>query len=351
MKTILAAMMIVALMIAPVSAERIMEDVEIRGTVATGNMTYNYTSFAGFWYDLDEDLTSETLDVIITGARDATITYQCDPKTQDHENAALGTYDIIGLFAEKYVCYDGETDELVKLLVEEDGSDDHNVAMNELVVMPEMFAVAVTQIDLDGDKCIVVLYKDGVALDTEVCQSGDTYVYEDDEDVMGFSCRVSQVFRGTDTNMVTLDYLWLISDEILEIDTNDDFGEMEVTSTSGGITMESDGTIELSSDSEVDLMNGLYFKVADNSTTLRYYLAKQIALECEECPEEVEVAPCPEPTPCAPCPIVTPETVTVTEYVNVTVPEEPVNESPGMEGIFAIAGLLAISYIALRQKD
>lgn len=351
MKTILAAMMIVALMIAPVSAERIMEDVEIRGTVATGNMTYDYTSFAGFWYDLDKDLTSETLNVtVVAGTRDATITYQCDPKTQTYKNTILGTYDIIGLFAEKYVCYDGETDKLVKLLVKEGGNDDHNVAMNELVVMPEMFAVAVTQIDLDGNKCIVVLYKDGVALDTEVCQSGDTYVYEDDEDVMIFSCRVSQVFRGTDTNMVTLDYLWLISDDILEIDTNDDFGEMEVTSTSGGITMESDGTIELSEDSEVDLMNGLYFKVADSST-LRYYLAKQVVLECEECPEVVEVAPCPESTPCEPCPTVTPEIITVTEYVNVTVSEEPANKAPGFEAVFAISGLLAIAYLVLRQRD
>jgi hypothetical protein len=97
-------------------------------------------------------------------------------------------------------------------------------------------------------------------------------------------------------------------------------------------------------------MNGLYFKVADSST-LRYYLAKQVVLECEECPEVVEVAPCPEPTPCEPCPTVTPEIITVTEYVNVTVPEEPVNESPGMEGIFAIAGLLTIAYLVLRQRD
>lgn len=350
MKKLLAILLIAIMSVSMVGAERITEDVEIRGTVATGTFEYNYTSFAGFWYDLDEDLTSETLNVTITGARDATITYRCDPATQTHENTLLGDYDIIGLFAEKYVCYDGDTDKLVKLLVEEDGTDDHNVAMGELVTMPENFAVAVTQIDLDGDKCIIVLYKDGMSLDTEVCASGDTYIYEDDEDVMIFSCRVSQVFRGTDTNMVTLDYIWLISNDILEIDNNDSFGEMEVTSTSGGITMESDDTIELSEDSEIDLMNGLYFKVAD-SNDLRYYLAKSVVLECEECSEEVEAAPCPEPEPCEPCPEVTPEIITVTEYVNVTTPEEPANESPGMEAVFAIGGLLAIAYLVLRQRN
>jgi len=355
MKTLLAAIMIVALlMLAPAGAERITEDVEIRGSVATGTFEYDYTSFAGFWYDLDKNTTSETLNVTVAaGTRDATVTYQCDPKPQDYKNGDLvGTYDIIGLFANQYVCYDGETDKLVKLLVKEDGADDHNVAMNELVVMPEDFAVAVTQIDLDGNKCIVVLYKDGVALDTEVCQSGNTYIYEDDEDVMIFSCKVSQVFRGTDTNMVTLDYMWLISDDILEIDNNDNFGEMEVTSTSGGITMESDGTIELSEDSEVDLTDELYFKVAD-SDDLRYYLAKKVGLECGDCPEINESVPCPEvsSTPCAPCPTVTPETIEIVKYVNVTVPEEPVNESPGFSGILPLIGLGAVAFLVLRQKE
>ena len=350
MKKLLAILLIAIMSVSMVGAERITEDVEIRGTVATGTFEYDYTSFAGFWYALDENLTSEALNVTMVGPREATIEYTCTPATQDYENPALGDYDIIGLFAEKYVCYDGDTDKLVKLLVEEDGTDDHNVAMNELVTMPENFAVAVTQIDLEGDKCIIVLYKDGMSLDTEVCESGDTYIYEDDEDVMIFSCVVSQVFRGTDTNMVTLDYIWLISDDILEIDNNDAFGEMEVTSTSGGITMESDDTIELSEDSEIDLMNGLYFKVAD-SNDLRYYLAKTVELECDECPDEVEPAPCPEPEPCEPCPEVTPEIITVTEYVNVTVPEEPVTESPGMEAVFAISGLLAIAYLVLRQRD
>ena len=103
-------------------------------------------------------------------------------------------------------------------------------------------------------------------------------------------------------------------------------------------------------------MDGLYFRVAD-SNNLRYYLAKTVELECEDCPEEVEAAPCPDCPDCPepePCPEVTPEIITVTEQVNVTEPvtvdEEP-NESPGMEAVFAIAGLLAIAYLVIRQRD
>jgi S-layer protein (TIGR01567 family) len=353
MKQILAVLMIALLMIAPISAERITEDVEIRGTVAVGDFDYDYASFAGFWYDLKKDLSSETLNVTVSG-RDATVVYQCDPKIQNYKNPALGNYTILGLFASKYVCYDDEdvtlakTDKLVKLLVNEKGSKDHNVAMGELVTMPENFAVAVTQIDLGGDKAIIVLYKDGIALDTEVCTAGDTYTYMDDEDVMIFSCRVSQVFRGTDTNMCTLNYIWLLSDDVLEISTDDSFGEMEVTSTSNGITMKSDGTINLGQDDEVDLMKGLYFKVAD-STSLRYYLAKKVVLECPECPAVVEPAPCPEQEPCEPCPTVTPEIIV--KYVNVTTPAEPVNEAPGFGAILPLMGLLIVAYFVVRQKE
>lgn len=358
LKTI-AILLIATMMLAlpMVSAERITEEVEIRGSVATGTFTYNYTSFAGFWYDLDKDLTSETLNVTVVG-RDATIVYQCDPKLQAYKNPALNNYTILGLFAEKYVCYDEEdvklakTDKLVKLLVKEDGSDDHNIAMGELVIMPENFAVAVIQIDLNGDKCVIVFYKDGIALDTEVCTAGDTYIYTDDEDVMIFSCVVDQVFRGTDTNMCTLNYMWLISDNVLEIGTSDSFGEMEVTSTSNGIIMKSDDTINLGQDDEVDIMDGLYFKVADSST-LRYYLAKMVVLECEECPTcpELNNTTCPPCPTRPPCPEVTPEVITVTEYVNVTVPADPVNESPGFGAILPLVGLLGIAYLILRQRD
>lgn len=351
MKKIVAILLIALMSVSVIGAERITEEVEIRGTVVTGNFDYDYSSFAGFWYDIDKDLTSEMLNVTVSG-RDATVTYQCDPKIQAHENILLGDYTIIGLFADKYVCYDNNTDELVKLLIEEDGSDDHNVEMGELITLPENFAVAITQIDLNGDKAVLVLYKDGIALDTEVCASGDTYIYEDDNDVMIFSCVLDQVFRGTDTNMCTLNYMWLISDDVLEIDTNDSFGEMEVTSTSNGITMKSDGTIGLTQDDEVVLMGDLYFKVAD-SATLRYYLAKTVVLECEECPAVIEPAPCPDCPEPEPCPEVTPEVIVNETVVYVDAPVEPVEDKtlPGMEAVFAIAGLLMVAYVIMKQKD
>ena len=334
----------------------ITQDVEIRGSVADGSIKYDYANFGAFWYDLDLNQSSETMNVTVTNPRtikEGDLVYRCEPQMISYENPVLNTtyggYDIIGFMAEKYMCYDGRTDQLVKLLIEWDGSDDKVLSMDDPMEFPEGYRLVAQEIDLAGDKCVLALFKDSKRIDTEIVEGGNTYMYEDDDDVLVFSVEVDSVFRGTVSNLVVIKYAFLRSEHILDIDGGDNFGIMEVTSTSGGITMENDGTITLDADSEIDIMDGLYFKVADNDTTLRYYLAKTVSLVCPDCPDCPEIEPCP---PCneTPCPEVTPEVII--EYVNVTVPaaEETGRNTPGFEAVFAIAGLLAIAYLVLRQK-
>ena len=119
------------------------------------------------------------------------------------------------------------------------------------------------------------------------------------------------------------------------------------------IVLENDETVTLDTDSEVEIMDGLYFKVADDDKELRYYLAKTISLTCPDCPGCPEcpvVDPCPPCNETGPCPEVTPEVII--EYVNVSVPAEeaPKKDAPGFEAVFAIAGLLAVAYLVLRQR-
>ena len=349
MKQYILAIIIVALMLAPASAERISQDVEIRGSVATGDIVYGYSDFAGFWYDIDTNQSSETLTIDVTG-RTADITYLCEPITQAYENPVLGNYTIIGWQAEKYVVYDGKCDKLVKLLIEWDENDDKTVGVGELLELPENYTLAVREIDLDGGKCYITLYKDGVSLDSEVVADGATYKYFDDEDVLVCSVKVAQVFRGTESNLVIVEYLYLQSEDILDLDVGDNFGALEVTSTSGKIKLENDDPVELDQDSEIELTDNLYFKVAD-SGILRYYLAKEVRLVC---PESEDIYVVEYINVSEPCPEVTPEIITVTEYVNVSTPAEPAEPKailPGMEAIFAIAGLLGIAYLILRQRD
>ena len=255
--------------------------------------------------------------------------------------------------AEKYICYDGRTDQLAKLLIEWGSSKDAILAMDDPMELPEGYMLAAPEIDLQGDKVWLKLYKDGECIDDSVILGGDTYVYEDEDDVLQFGVTIDSVFRGTESNLVVVKSVFMRSDTILDIDGGDSFGVMEVKGTSGVIRLENDETITLDEDSEVEIMDGLYFKVAD-STTLRYYLAKKVSLvcpECPECPELVESAPCPDcpdPEPCPECPeCPTPEPATTEPNDN----SGGKNTTPGFEAVFAIAGLLVvIGYLVLRRK-
>lgn len=362
-KVLMVALVAIMMITSPIAGEVITEDIEIRGEVSTDDILYNYANFAGFWYDLKKNQTSETMNIITSGTDGRTIAkgdlvYQCTPKMIKYKspelNRTLGKYKIVGFMAEKYIGYDNKTNKLVKLLIEWGGSKDKILTMNDPLEFPEGYALYVQQIDLEGGKCILGLYKDGDLIDTEVVVEGEAYKYFDDDDVLVFSAFVDTVFRGTDSNIVTIKYIFLRSEDILDVKNGDTLGAMKVTSTSGGITLENDETITLDSDSEQDITDGLYFKVADDSTNLRYYLAKRVSLVCPECPEcpELEVCPpcpeCPDPEPCPECPeCPTPPPATM--------PNDDMGNgdqtTPGFEAVFAIAGLLVVGYLVLRQKE
>jgi S-layer protein (TIGR01567 family) len=363
---------LVAIMMAvapPISGEAITDDVEIRGAISIGDITYDYCNFAGFWYDLKKNRTSETMVITTSGVDGRTIAkgdlvYHCAPQMVTYKSPELnndpelGKYKIIGFMAQKYIGHDNQTDELAKLLIEWGGKKDKTLTMDTPLGFPEGYALHVRQIDLEGCKCILGLYKDGGEVDSEVVVEGEAYKYLDDNDVLVFSVFVDTIFRGTDSNMVVVKYVFLRSETILSVNNGDVFGVMKVKSTSDGITLRNKEVVTLRPDSELDIMDGLYFKVADASS-LRYYLAKQVSLVCRECREYMVVEPCPPCDPCpsqTPCPEVTPEVVI--EYVTVPATPDSTDDTrsddgsmPGFEAVFAIVGLLAVAYIVLNQRE
>ena len=359
--SIIAVMAILMVLVSAVAGTVITQNVEIRGSVMDGNGTYDYANFAGFWYDLDENHSSETMaiNVSVRTIDKGKLVYECTPHMINYTshgllaNPGYEQYKIIGFMADKYICYDNRTDQLVKLLIEWDSSDKTVLSMNGSMELPGGYMLVAQEIDLAGDKVWLKFYKDGKEIDNDLILGGDTYIYEDEDDVLLFSAQIESVFRGTESNMVVVKYVFLRSDTILDIDGGDSFGIMEVKSTSGKIVLENDETVTLDTDSEVEIMDGLYFKVADDDKELRYYRAKTISLTCPDCPGCPEcpvVDPCPPCNETGPCPEVTPEVII--EYVNVSVPAEeaPKKDAPGFEAVFAIAGLLAVAYLVLRQR-
>ena len=281
----------------------------------------------------------------------------------DNDGGDTG-YWIEGFMAEEYIAIDNNADKLSKLLLEFEDDDKKTLAVGEEWYLGGGFSLVANQIDLEGSKVLFMLNKDGKNLDTEVVSTNSpsekVYTYTADigneEDIPVFSCYVDAVFRGTDSNLVQVMYVFLIDDDVMEINSGDTYSIMEVnTASKSGISMTNeDDTIDLDTDSEEQIMGNMYFKTADDDDEIRFYLFAKYSVDAVECPVCSISEPCENMTPCpimTPCPEVTPEIII--EYVNVTVPAE-VEESkstPGFEAVFALVGLLAVAWIVLRQRE
>jgi S-layer protein (TIGR01567 family) len=299
----LVALLAIAALIVPAAAQ--MDAIEVRSEVYTNesldadNVTINATNFAGFWYDLDEGLSSETLTILnsfVDGRAideggvvyNSTIVQTLYEGSFDSENETIADaefpdrYPVMGFFAEKYVSLDDDSgDELVKLLLDND--DKYTLRTGSALELPNGYELTAKQIDVEGNKVWMELSKDGEFIEDEVItmpdSGGQTWTYDadvgDTDDVIVFRAHVTDVFQGQVDSLAVVEGLYLIDyQDVLEIESGDEFGELEVDSTGESIIMTSTGTITLSKGDNVDIAEGMQFNVAD-ADQLRFYLMKE----------------------------------------------------------------------------
>ncbi|AEH60073.1 S-layer-related duplication domain protein [Methanosalsum zhilinae DSM 4017] len=293
-----------------------LEELEIRGpawnlTGADANEIFvaNATNFAGFWYDIDDDESSEEL--WIYKNRTTARTLGDDPSAveyistvvpgikpefdfRDPDNASeLFTYEKIGFLAEEYVpIAQGQTDKLSKLLMDSDTR--YTLRTGQTLELADGYAITPLQIDVDGNKVWLELTKDGEFLDDKIidvrsatgaqasqAKQDRTWYYEqdimDEDDILTLMVHVEQVFQGTVDSLVVIEGIWQIEDDGLELETGDRFGRMEIDDVGDNvIRMALDTTITLRRDSTQHLMQDLYFRVADDAANIRFYLMQRI---------------------------------------------------------------------------
>ena len=240
-------------------------------------------SFSGFFYDLESGLSSENLTIrnIDRSIDDEDIIYQTRPVETDFERSDWGSYEVIGFMAQKYFAgYTDDTDindveevsmmsagQLSKILIDDD--EEESVYAGSSLELKEGYSLNVVEVDVNGESVFVTLTKDGDELDSSVIASGDDYVYKEDlgdaDDVVIVAVHFDDVFSGTETNAVFVQGIFQISDDYLELDGGESFGEMEITSISEDlIEMENEDTVSLSKGDEINLMGGINLIVADN---------------------------------------------------------------------------------------
>jgi len=217
-------------------------------------------------------------------------------------------YFIEGWLGEEYVAIDGNADKLCERLVEFEDDDTKTLAVGEEWNLGGRYTLTANQIDIESNKVWFSLKKDGTEIDSEVAGVNSTQQYRvctytadigGEYDIPVFSCYVDNVSR--ETNTVQIKYVFLIDEDVFDIDTSDEYGIMEVmTVTSDRIILKNDEIpITLKAGGEDRIMGNLYFVTEGGDTALNFY-----PTICKECdgdnrpPDVLVVSPSGINTPC-----------------------------------------------------
>ncbi|ATU08453.1 S-layer protein domain-containing protein [Methanohalophilus portucalensis] len=276
---------------------------ELRGTIAEDQeFTWTPLNFEGFYYNIDEGLSSESLKVEDDDGSidEGKLIYEAKPVSVEFEydNSGWGEYHVIGFMAEKYFAgYNGSNfagenynsdlmseGQLSKVLIDDD--DEKSVYTGSSLILEEGYALNIQEVDVNGERVMIELTQDGDEVDSGIISSNDEYVYEkdlgDEDDVPIIVVHFNEVFSGTETSAVFVEGIFQISEDYLEVEDGDDFGVMTVDSTTGSIILENEDEVDLDEGDTIDIMGEVKFKVADDGDYVRYYPFVEVETEPAE---------------------------------------------------------------------
>ena len=396
-----AAVTLAALMLLTVfaSAASAADSVEIRGPVFNGSniddiidsqgdgttLTVDATKFAAFYYDINDNVTTETLSIKdvagtegnVIGENGLVYTTQIQKVAYEYEDADAGwdNYSIIGFFADKYIpIKPTKADKLAKLVVDSDTKT--TLRTGETLDLGEGYALEAKQVDVDGEKVWLEFTKDGEYVDDEIISvvSGEDNTWnvelddiQGEDDVTVLKVHVNQVFQGAVDSIAQIEGMWLIDyANAMKIESDDEFGELNnVKINSDTLNISNEDTFTLTRDSDQEIAEGMSFKVADTSTSeLRYYpfvertvgdnesVAPEDDNKTNDTDEVNDTEPADDNKSEEPTEDVTDEEPSETEPSEETPEDNKTEETttPGFAVVPGILGLLAVVYLVRRNK-
>ncbi|KAF5410276.1 MAG: hypothetical protein C5S47_07125 [Candidatus Methanogasteraceae archaeon] len=272
------------------------------------DIVWNESNFRGFCYDLGDGVCAGGETLLITAGTlegpdvdrtidESNLIYTTRPLWREyelHKNIGLTVdsdyyggdsgYCVEFWMGEMYIAIERHAHRLVKPLVEFNSADIKTLASGEKWDLGGGFELEAKQIDLEGKKVWLCLYKDGKEIESEVVDTENlnlqdrVYTYTKDlageYDVPIFSCYVSAVFRGTCSDLVQIMYVFLIDDDVTTIDCGDVYGSMEVMTVSSieVVLRNDETTIDLNPGTTTPIMGNLSFKTKDNTDAIELYL-------------------------------------------------------------------------------
>ncbi|WP_445475214.1 S-layer protein domain-containing protein [Methanococcoides methylutens] len=186
---------------------------------------------------------------------------------------AVSTYSVIPLFGKKYIAVNDDASKMTTLITEQGGGSEKKLREGESWDLGNGYSLKVDQLDADAGKVFVILYKDGIELDSDVLDMDGTdddraFIVKDDiagmEDVVYFATYLENTFKGTSVSFAIIKYTWLIDkDNIISIEEGDKFGLLKCREVSENwINMSNDAVITLEMDDTVYFTDNWYFKTS-----------------------------------------------------------------------------------------
>ena len=254
---ILAALMLLTVFASAASAAAVNDSVDIRGPVyngsnlqtiiaaAGGNVTMDATKFAAFFYDIDNNVTTESLSITKgTGnvIAENGLVYTTTIGKTEYEFENWGNYSVLGFFADKYIpIKSNDASKLAKLVLDTD--EKYTLKTGEKLDLGSGYALEAKQVDVDGAKVWLEFTKDGTYVDDQIVSTEystratwtaelDKILGEDNVPVL--KVHVNQVFQGAVDSIAQIDGLWLIDyANAMEIESDDEFGDLNNVALNG----------------------------------------------------------------------------------------------------------------------
>ena len=256
----------------------------------------NAENFAGFYYDADQNVSTETLrvyggihvsEIMI---EENGIVYSTNVKELEYRYRGPewegSTYPVLGLFGEQYVPLKNNTpDKLTKLLMDSDSL--YSVEEGKSLELDEGYSIFIRDVDVDGEKAWLEFRKDGeevanktIAISGE--ENGNWFIELDDveqeNNVVVLRLHVKQVYWDGSSDNAQIEGLWLIDyANAFTLEPGEEFGTLELNSVSGtGLEFRNKNPVTLSRDSLKEISENLKFRVADTPMDeLRFYLMRE----------------------------------------------------------------------------
>ncbi|MCD4845705.1 MAG: hypothetical protein K8R25_14580 [Methanosarcinales archaeon] len=280
---------------------------QLRGTVTEEtNYTWTPLNFEGLLYDMNSGEYNETLELTNLDGRSIDsghLSYITAPINISFKYSGWDDYESIGFMGEKYfagykdksIGYKGisliKTGRLGKILIDED--ENHTLYIGNSLSLADGYSFRFDEISQDGDSIMVALLRDGEEIRSDIINDDSTYTYTkeiDDEDVPMIAIHIDRIFRGMETDSISVNGIFQISEEFKKVEKEDSYGKMVINSvTENQIEITNNESINLSKGETINIMGDIKIKVAD-SNTVRFYPFQEIKVAVDELPT-------PEPTP------------------------------------------------------